>query len=139
MRFEAGLQDYSGIIGLGEACIYLKRIGLAKIESHEKKLNKLITEQLSSNKKITIIGPAKAEKRSSIFSFNIQGMNPHDIAKILENSKKIMTRSGMHCVHSWFNSRKIYGSVRASLYLYNTEEEANIFAGEVKKICRAFG
>ncbi len=138
MKFEAGLQDYAGIIGLGEACRYLKKIGLKKIEEHEIKLNKLISEQLIKNEKIMLIGPEPAEQRSGIFSFNIKGMNPHHVAKILENSKNIMTRSGMHCVHSWFNSKKIEGSVRASMYLYNTQEEANILVSEVKKICSAF-
>ena len=137
MKYEAGLQDYAGIIGLGEAIIYLKKIGLEKIEKHEIKLNKIITEGLDSDK-IELIGPKEAEKRSSIYSFNIKGMNNHDIANILDSSKNILTRSGRHCVHSWYNSRKIDGSVRASLYLYNTEEEAQTFVEEVKKILKNF-
>ena len=136
MRFEAGLQDYAGIIGLGEACRYLKKIGLKKIAEHEIKLNKIITESLAGNAKISIIGPKDAEKRGGIFSFNINGMDSHNVSKILESSKNIMTRSGAHCVHSWFNKHSMKGSVRASLYLYNTEEEAQIFVEEVKKISK---
>ncbi len=136
MKFEAGLQDYAGIIGLGEACRYLKRIGLKRIEEHEIKLNKLITELLAGNEKISIIGPGEAEKRGGIFSFNINGMDPPYVSRMLDASKSIMTRGGAHCVHSWFNKHNIKGSVRASLYIYNTEEEAQIFAEEVKKIAR---
>ncbi|MBI2542542.1 cysteine desulfurase [Candidatus Woesearchaeota archaeon] len=138
MKFEAGLQDYAGIIGLGEACRYLKRVGLGSIKKQELKLNALISRELLKNEKIRILGPGDAGQRSGIFSFNIKGMNPHNVSKILENSRNILTRSGMHCVHSWFNSRKIGGSVRASMYFYNTEEEAEIFVGEVQKICKAF-
>lgn len=135
-RFEAGLQDYAGIIGLGEACRYLKKIGLNNIAKHEIKLNKIITEILQDEDKIKILGPIEPEARSGIFSFIIKGMDIHHVSKILDSSKKIMTRSGAHCVHSWFNKHKMQGSVRASLYFYNTEEEAKIFAEEVKKIAR---
>ncbi|TKJ17552.1 selenocysteine lyase [Candidatus Woesearchaeota archaeon B3_Woes] len=134
MRFEAGLQDYAGIIGLGEACRYLKKIGLKKIAEHETKLNKMITEELGDNEKIELIGPKEAEKRSGIFSFNIKGKDMHHISRMLDKSKNIMTRSGAHCVHSWFNKHNMKGSVRASLYLYNTEEEVRTFIDEVKKI-----
>ncbi len=137
MRFEAGLQDYAGIIGLGEACRYLKRIGMRNISEHEIKLNKMITDSLISNPKISVLGPPEAEKRSGVFSFNIKGINPHDVSRILDESKGIMTRSGMHCAHSWFNKRKINGSIRASLYLYNTEKEAQIFSDEIKKIANS--
>ena len=129
-----GLQDYAGIIGLGEACRYLKKLGQSNIMKHEIKLNSMITESLLDNKKLSVIGPADAEKRSGIFSFNIEGMNPHDVARMLDSSKGIMIRSGMHCCHSWFNARGMRGSARASLYLYNTEKEADVFISEVKKI-----
>ncbi|MEK6984350.1 MAG: cysteine desulfurase [Nanoarchaeota archaeon] len=136
MRFEAGLQDYAGIIGLGEACIYLKKIGMRKVAEHDGRLNKLITECLTSSKKINLIGPQDAEKRSGIFSFNIDRMDPNHVSRILDASKNIMTRSGAHCVHSWFNNHNLKGSVRASLYLYNTEEEAQIFVSEIKKLLK---
>lgn len=135
-KFEAGLQDYAGIIGFGEAAKYLRKIGPAKIEKHEHKLNKMISEELLQNEKITLIGPTAPEKRSGIFSFNIKGMDPHHISKMLDVSKNIMTRSGRHCVHSWFNKHKIDGSARASFYIYNTEKEAQTFTEEVKKIAK---
>ncbi len=136
MRFEAGLQDYAGLIGLGEACRYLKKIGLREIERHEIRLNKLITESLASNKKIEVIGPNEAEKRSGIFSFNIAGLGPHEISGMLQASRNILTRSGAHCVHSWFNAHSMKGSCRASLYFYNTESEAQAFVDEILKISR---
>lgn len=133
-KFEAGLQDYAGIIGFGEACRYLKKIGLKNIEAYQIKLNKIVTEELSKNKKIEIIGPRAAEERGGIFTFNIKGMSPHDVAKMLDASKNIAVRSGTFCVHSWFNKHKSNGAVRASFYFYNTEEEALIFVKEVNKI-----
>jgi len=133
-RFEAGLQDYAGIVGLGAAVDYLKKIGLKNIEKHEIKLNKIITDGLKDY--VEIIGPENPEERGGIFSFNIKGIEPHEIALILDHSANIMIRSGMHCVHSWFNARKMKGSARASLYFYNTEQEAHRFVEEVKRIIK---
>jgi cysteine desulfurase/selenocysteine lyase len=134
-KFEAGLQDYGGIIGLGEACRYLRKVGFKEIEKQEAKLNKMATELLAKNEKIEIIGLKDSGKRSGIFTFNIKGMKSHDVAKMLDSSKGIAVRSGAFCVHSWFNAKKMDGAVRASFGFYNTEEEVKTFVKEVEKIC----
>src|SRR3989344_3593880 len=134
MRFEAGLQDYSGIIGLGEAVNYIRRIGFDDINKNEIKLNKTITEELLD--KVELIGPENPELRPSIFSFNVKGFSSLDIAGILNSSRNICIRSGAHCVHSWFNKNKLKGSARASLYLYNNEEDVRTFIEEIKKIIK---
>lgn len=138
-RFEAGLQHYAGIIGFGAAVQYLDKVGKKNIEKHEVKLNKVISEGLLSDPKLSLIGPKDAVLRGGVFSFNVKGMSPHDVALSLDNSRNIMIRSGAHCVHSWFNAHKLQGSARASLYLYNTEEEAQSFVQEVKKILKYLG
>jgi len=145
MKFEAGLQNYAGIIGLAAACDYLSKINLDLVEQHEKKLNKIITSELTNHlinknyKRIKILGPSdpsQSEKRGGIFSFNIEGADPHNVAITLDSAHNIMLRSGHHCCHSWFNAKNINGSVRASLYLYNTEEEAEFFVEKVKEVLK---
>jgi len=131
-RFEAGLQNYAGIIGLGEAIKYLQKIGLKNIEMHEYQLNRLLSQELSDFG-VEILGGLDPEKRSSIISFNIKGMHPHEISGIL-NESNIMIRSGRHCVHSWFNANNLEGSARISLSVYNTEEECKRLIEEIKKI-----
>ncbi len=132
-KFEAGLQDYAGIVGLGEAVRYIKKIGLSNIEKQELKLNKLLTDLLKDEDKIELIGPKNPALRSGIFSFNIKGMDHHHVAMIL-NKANILIRSGAHCVHSWFNQHNLGGSARVSLYFYNTESEIIKFVKELKKI-----
>ncbi|MBW2963354.1 cysteine desulfurase [Candidatus Woesearchaeota archaeon] len=133
-RFEAGLQDYAGVIGLAEAARYLERIGLDNIEKHEIELNKRITSGLAED--VELIGPRDASLRGGIFSFNVPGVDMHEVAGILDGSAKIAVRAGAHCVHSWFNAHQMKGSVRASTYFYNTMEEAEKLVEEVKKIVK---
>lgn len=135
-KFEAGLQNYAGAIGLAAAAKYLEKIGREKIEKHEIELNKFITKEMKNFPEIGIIGPQSPELRSGIISFNIKGIGYHDVAIMLDEMANIMVRSGQHCMHSWFNAHKIEGSVRASLYLYNTLEETQIFIENLKNIIK---
>jgi len=135
-RFEAGLQNYAGMIGLGEACDYLRKIGLKEIEKHEIELNKIITDGIIQILGLRIIGPQNPELRGGVISMLVEKMHPHDISLMLDNLQNIMIRSGQHCVHSWFRARKIEGSARASLYFYNTKEEADLFVETMKKIVK---
>jgi cysteine desulfurase / selenocysteine lyase len=61
----------------------------------------------------------------------------HQIALLLDQTANICVRSGQHCVHSWFHVRKIEGSVRASLYLYNTEKEVETFISRLSQLLRS--
>lgn len=135
-RFEAGLQNYSGIIGAGAAAEYLIRIGREQIEEHVRMLNKEATKRLADNDSVTILPPVDARLRGGILSFNIKDRSPHDVAIILDDTENIMIRSGMHCNHSWFEDRGIEGSARASFYIYNTREEARKLAEAVNSISR---
>lgn len=133
-RFEAGLQDYAGIIGLGAALQYLSKIGLKDVEKHETELNRILTEGISSIKGISMIGPLDPALRGGIVSFNLNGIDAHEVAMLLDRNANIAIRSGAHCVHSWFNAHGMKGSARASLYIYNTQTECQTFIEQLKKI-----
>ncbi len=133
-KFEAGLQDYAGIIGLGAAINYIKKIGLKNIANQETILNRIITEELMNIPDLKIIGSSDPALRGGIISFYLEGKDSHQIALMLDSSANIMVRSGQFCVHSWFASHAIKNAVRASLYFYNTEDEARIFVDNLRKI-----
>jgi cysteine desulfurase/selenocysteine lyase len=133
-RFEAGTPDAAAAIGLGAAIDYLRQIGMENIESHEKKLVKLMYEGLSVLPKVEVYGP-EPEQRVGIVPFNVSDLNPHDVALALDVSANIMVRSGHHCALPL--SKAILGrpgSVRASLYIYNTKEEVEKLVSTVKEI-----
>jgi cysteine desulfurase/selenocysteine lyase len=140
-KFEAGLQNYAGIIGSGAAVDYLNNIGLSNIEEHEKRLNTIITSGIKDMPGLKIIGPQEPELRAGIIAFTVElpkGGDAHDIALVLDETENIEVRSGAFCVHSWFNYRKCEAAVRASLYLYNTEEEARKFIDVLGKTIGLF-
>jgi len=135
-KFEAGLQNYAGIIGLGEAVKYLNQFDFEDIKEHELKLNTYITEELKKIPQIKIIGPENPVYRSGIVNFYIESTDMHKFVIMLDEMANIEIRSGQHCVHSWFADKKIYNSARVSLYLYNTMEEAEAFITNLNKIIK---
>ncbi|MCM0083012.1 cysteine desulfurase [Geomonas sp. Red32] len=135
-KFEAGLADYAGIIGLGAAIDYLEKIGFKNIQRQDLLLNSHLTAGLEGLKRFRILGPADPEKRGGILSLAVEGIDPHRIALMLDQMADVMVRSGQHCVHSWFNAHGLPGSLRASVYFYNTVEETGIFLDALRKIDR---
>lgn len=137
-KFEAGLENYSGIIGAGAALDYLKNIGMKNVAEHERHLQRLIQDGIRDIDNLHVIGPEDPDKRGGVFSFNIDGLNPHDIAMMLDNMDGIMIRSGMHCAHPFLVSRKIDGTARASVYIYNDDNDIKRFISALKKIVETF-
>jgi cysteine desulfurase/selenocysteine lyase len=135
-RFEAGLQNYSGFIGLGAALDYVEGVGIENIHEHEIYLNKYASELMKDL--VTTFGSSDPEKRGGIFPFKVDGFNSHDISLMLDELAQIEVRSGRHCVHSWFNLRKVDSFARASFYLYNTKEEVKTMADTLRSIIEEF-
>ena len=139
-RFEGGLGNYAGILGTYAAIDYISAIDLNSIHEHEISLNKIMTSIIKDQADMEIIGPADASKRGGICSVLLENIDAHDIAILLDEAAGVMVRSGMHCVHSWFNDRGLdRGSIRASAYLYNTEEEVRLFADTLVEAVQALG
>ena len=137
-RFEAGLQNYAGIFGTGAALDYLSEVGLDEVREHEKTLTERMTRALATVPKVSAMAPSDPSLKGGILSFNVDGLTPHDIAMILDHSRGIMVRAGMHCCHPYFESIGIDGCVRASVYLYNTDEDIDTFVDAVSEVADRF-
>jgi cysteine desulfurase/selenocysteine lyase len=138
-RFEGGLGNFSGMMATGAAIDYLSTFDMNKIHEHEIRLNQIMTEGIKDLPGVEIIGPQNAQLRGGICSVLMNDLPSHDIALLLDEAAGVMVRSGQHCVHSWFNSRGYEnGSLRASAYLYNTENEARLFAETFAEAVHAF-
>ena len=124
-RFEAGVPNMAQAVGLGAAIDYLSKVGMDKIHEHELLLTKYFLEQLQKVPTLKIIGPTDLELRGSCISFTVGQIHPHDLGQYLD-SQGIAVRTGHHC--AWPLTRKlgVPATTRASLYLYNFEEECDL-------------
>ena len=122
-RLEAGTQNVAGILGLAKACRYLENIGFDKIHEHELHLRRMAVEGLKKNGNAILYNE---DADSGIVTFNIKDVFAQDVATYL-SSKGVFVRSGQHCAKILPEYLKTQGTVRASFYLYNTEEDVKAF------------
>jgi cysteine desulfurase/selenocysteine lyase len=138
-RFEGGLGHFSGMMATGAAIDYLSALDMNAVQEQEIKLNRIMSKTVRGLDGVDIIGPEDAAQRGGICSILMHELPAHDIALLLDEAAGVMVRSGQHCVHSWFNNRgHLNGSLRASAYFYNTEEEAKLFADTFEEAVQAF-
>ena len=137
-RFEAGLSNYAGIVGVKPALDYLSKIGMDEVSAHDTRLQRLLQKETEDIPGLSVVGPDDPDERGGVFSFNIRGLTSHDIAMMADSMAGIMIRSGMHCAHPFFVSRNIDGAARASFYVYNDDSEMRRFADCLRRIAEAF-
>lgn len=137
-RFEAGLSNYAGIVGVKPALDYLSRIGMDEVSKHDTRLQRLLQKETEDIPGLSVVGPGNPDERGGVFSFNIKGLTSHDIAMMADSMAGIMIRSGMHCAHPFFVSRNIDGAARASFYVYNDDSEMRKLADCLRRIAEAF-
>ena len=129
-KFEAGTPNICGGIAFGAALDYMNGIGFDAIVNYEEGLLRYATEQLLQIGGLRIYGTAK--HKTSVISFNIEGIHPYDIGTILDKLG-IAVRTGHHCAQPIMDFYKIPGTVRASFSFYNTEDEVDVLVAGVKK------
>ena len=138
-KFEGGLGHFAGMLGAEPAISYLASLNMNDVHDKEVRLNRIMSDGIKDLPGVEIIGPEDASKRSGICSVLLKDLPVHDIALLLDEAAGVMVRSGNHCVHSWFNAKGIEsGSLRASAYFYNTEDEAKLFAETLSEAVNAF-
>lgn len=145
-RFEAGLQDYAGIIGAGAAVEFIEGIGVEAIGRHVAELNSHMAERLAPlADEFEVLGPRDPKARHGITTLvcrrrgvvSLWEEELRGIGAILDGRANIMVRTGEFCVHAWFAEQGISRErekVRASLYAYNTREECDAFADALERL-----
>lgn len=134
-KFEAGTPDFIGIIGLGEAIRYVETIGLQDIAGYEHHLLEYAMEKMYQIPEIRIFGEAR--EKSSVLSFALGDIHHLDTG-ILLDKMGIAVRTGQLCAEPTMQHFGVSGMVRASLGMYNTEEEIDIFCEGLKKVEKMF-
>ena len=133
LKFEAGTANFIGAIGLGEAVRYLSGLDLEAVECHEAQLTAYAQAQLERIDGLRIYG--KCRGKSSIVSFNIDGVHHYDVGMILDKLG-IAVRTGQHCAEPVMAHYGVTGMCRASIAMYNTREEIDALCRGVERAVR---
>ena len=131
-KFEAGTPNIAGIVAFGAALNFIEQIGHENIRMHENKLLNFASEQLRQLGGVRVLGHG-AHNNASIVSFVIQGIHHLDAGMLLD-AQGIAVRTGHSCTQPLIERLGVEGVVRASMAMYNTQEELAALATAVEKI-----
>ena len=134
-RFEAGTPHVVGVIGLHSAIDYVSEIGLDRIAEHEAALVAEARDALSSLKGVRLFGPSDS---AGIVSFAVEGVHPHDVGTILDESK-VAIRAGHHCAQPLMSTLGVDATARASFGVYNGRQDVEALVGGLERVSRIFG
>ncbi len=138
-KFEAGTVNAADAAGLAEAVRFLDELGFDKIEEQEKKVTKILLEGMRKIDHVHVYGAEEPDRHNGIVTFNIDGCHPHDISSVLDG-EHIAIRAGHHCAQPLMEfmqekySMEYRATARASVYFYNTEDEARRFVDVLSKV-----
>ncbi|TFI57276.1 cysteine desulfurase [Sphingomonas parva] len=134
-RFEAGTPHVVGVLGLEAAIDYVETIGLDAISAHEDALVRDAREALSQINSVRLFGP---DDSAGIVSFAIEGVHPHDVGTILDESR-VAIRAGHHCAQPLMRHLGVDATARASFGVYNGRRDIEALARGIERVTRIFG
>ncbi|MBO2453378.1 cysteine desulfurase [Actinomadura barringtoniae] len=139
-KWQAGTPPIAEALGLQAAIGYLQEVGLDRLAAYEHGLMQRLLQGLTEIRGVDLYGPADADQRIGIVSFNVGTIPPEEIGRILNERHGIAVRAGQHCAVNYFNFDDVQGvghaagNVRAGLYLYNTTAEIERFLEAVDEV-----
>jgi cysteine desulfurase/selenocysteine lyase len=134
-RFEAGTPHVVGVLGLHAAIDYVEGIGLQAIAAHEEALVREARDALSTINSLRLFGP---EDSAGIVSFSVEGVHPHDIGTILDESR-VAIRAGHHCAQPLMEQLGVDATARASFGVYNGKQDVEALVRGIERVTRIFG
>ncbi|GAX05957.1 cysteine desulfurase [Secundilactobacillus pentosiphilus] len=123
-KFEAGTQNIAGAVGLGAAVDYLTKIGMSTVQAHEQELVNYLLPKMEAMDGVQVYGPQDPAKHTGVIAFNLENLHPHDVATALD-MEGVAVRAGHHCAQPLMAYLGLTATARASLYLYNTQADAD--------------
>lgn len=129
-KFEAGTPPIAEAIAFKSALDYIDSIGISNIEKYEHELTNYALEKLTQIQGLKLVGEAR--ERSSVISFFIDGVHPHDLGTLLDK-QGIAIRTGHHCTQPLLKKYGLTAAARVSLSFYNTKEEIDVLINGINK------
>jgi cysteine desulfurase/selenocysteine lyase len=125
-KFEAGTMPIIEAVGLGAAVEYLEGLGMDAVREHDVAMTGYALRTLTERHgdKLTIYGPAEPAARGGVISFSCEGVHPHDLSQVLDQSA-VCVRAGHHCAKPLMRRLGVGATARASVYVYNDEADVD--------------
>ncbi len=137
-RFEAGVPVAAQAVGLASACDYLSGIGMDRVAAHDRVLTQAVLDGLALRPWVRTLGPARAEDRCGSVAFLVDGVHPHDVGQVLDDSG-VAVRTGHHCAWPLHRRLRVTSSTRASFAAYSTLAEVDALLTALDRIPGIFG
>ncbi|CDJ40910.1 selenocysteine lyase, putative [Eimeria tenella] len=136
-RFEAGTLPLAQISGFAAAVDFLNDVGMHNIAAADRVLSKLLMaavadlprqQQQHQQSAAAAAAAAAAEETVPICSFTVEGLSPFDLALCADQWHHVHLRAGHHCAQPLHEEvLGVSGSLRASLAVYNTQQDVYRF------------
>jgi cysteine desulfurase/selenocysteine lyase len=137
-KFEAGTPNVAGAVGMAAAAAFIESLDPEAVEAHERGLVEHGLERLGGVDGLRVFGPSSPEDRVAVFSFQLKGVHPHDVATILD-AEGIAVRAGHHCTQPLMRRLGVPATTRASCWVYSTTEDLDRLVEGLAKASAIFG
>jgi len=138
LRFEAGTQPVSQVIGLGAAVDFNTEVGMARSAAREHELVERLVAGILETPGLRLLGPQNAEDRVALAAVAVEGLHAHDVGQYLDE-QGVLVRVGHHCAQPLHRALGMVSSTRASVHLTTTEEEVDRFLEAIRGAQKYFG
>ena len=136
-KFEAGTSMIAQGVGLGAAIDYLNGVGMDQVRAHERALVEYALGRLEEVGGVEIVGPAGADDRGGVISFELEGVHPHDVAELI-NRENVCVRAGHHCAMPLMRRLGVPATARASFGPYNDTSDVDALIDALVKAKKVF-
>lgn len=138
LRFEAGTQPVSQVVGLGEAVAFNTEVGMARSAAREHELVERLVAGILDTPGLRLLGPQGVEHRVALAAVAVEGLHAHDVGQYLDE-QGVLVRVGHHCAQPLHRALGMASSTRASVHLTTTEGEVDRFLDALRGAQQYFG
>ena len=136
VKYEGGTLDAAAIHSIKLSLDFLKNLGLDSVHTYVEGLHQKLIAALQELDFVDMYY-THAQRRVPTVAFNVKDVHSHDTSYILDE-QGVMVRSGHHCTQPLMQYMGINSCCRASLGIYNTQEDIDALAAALKKVYEVF-
>ncbi|GAA1323301.1 SufS family cysteine desulfurase [Nonlabens tegetincola] len=138
LRFEAGTQPVSQVVGLGAAAQFLTAVGMDRVAAREHELVERLVAGIAELRGVRLLGPADTSQRVALTAVSVEGLHAHDVGQFLDE-QGVLVRVGHHCAQPLHRALGMASSTRASVHVTTTEDEVDRFLAAIAGAQQYFG